>query len=108
MPDLTAANFGKANDPRAADVAHALLGLVGENVALLAGQIAVALASAGEGGAPRRRPDVLYAGSTLRNNPLLVEILGNVTSLVGAQAAFLPLGEFTGALGALARVRPEG
>lgn len=108
MPDLTAANFGKAHEPRAADVAHALLGLVGENVALLAGQIAVALATAAEGGTPRHRPDVLYAGSTLRNNPLLVEILGNVTSLVGAQASFLPLGEFTGALGALARVRTEG
>jgi type II pantothenate kinase len=108
MPDLTAANFGKAHEPRAADVAHALLGLVGENVALLAGQIAVALATAVDGGTPRWRPDVLYAGSTLRNNPLLVEILGNVTSLVGAQASFLPLGEFTGALGALARVRPEG
>jgi type II pantothenate kinase len=108
MPDLTAANFGKAHEPRAADVAHALLGLVGENVALLAGQIAVALATAVEGGTPRWRPDVLYAGSTLRNNPLLVEILGNVTSLVGARASFLPLGEYTGALGALARVRTEG
>ncbi len=108
MPDLTAANFGKAHeahDPRAADVAHALLGLVGENVALLAGQIAVALASTADGGAPRRRPEVVYAGSTLRNNPLLVEILASVTGLVGAQASFLPLGEFTGAVGALARVR---
>ena len=57
------------------------------------------------GGPPRRRPDVLYAGSTLRNNPLLVEILGNVTALVGARASFLPFGEFTGALGALARAR---
>jgi type II pantothenate kinase len=108
VPDLTAANFGKAIEPRADDVAHALLGLVGENVALLAGQIAVALASSADGGATRRRPDVLYAGSTLRNNPLLVEILGGVTALVGAQASFLPLGEFTGALGALARVRPGG
>jgi len=108
VPDLTAANFGKAREPRAADVAHALLGLVGENVALLAGQIAVALASAADGGTPRRRPDVVYAGSTLRNNPLLVEILGNVTALVGARASFLPFGEFTGALGALARVRSGG
>lgn len=108
VPDLTAANFGKAHDPRASDVAHALLGLVGENVALLAGQIAVALASASDGGAPRRRPDVVYAGSTLRNNPLLVEILGSVTALVGARASFLPFGELTGALGALARVRTGG
>lgn len=111
VPDLTAANFGKAHgghDPRAADVAHALLGLVGENVALLAGQIAGTLAPAAEDGAPRRRPDVLYAGSTLRNNPLLVEILGSVTALVGARASFLPFGEFTGALGALARVRSAG
>ena len=55
VPDLTAANFGKAFEPRAADVAHALLGLVGENVALLAGQIAVALASSADGGTPRRQ-----------------------------------------------------
>jgi len=108
VPDLTAANFGKAREPRAADVAHALLGLVGENVALLAGQIAVALASSAVGEAPRRRPDVVYAGSTLRNNPLLVEVLGSVTALVGARASFLPFGEFTGALGALARVRSGG
>lgn len=111
VPDLTAANFGKAHeghDPRAGDVAHALLGLVGENVALLAGQIAGALAPPGDDGPARRRPDVLYAGSTLRNNPLLVEILGGVTALVGARASFLPLGEFTGALGALARVRAGG
>jgi type II pantothenate kinase len=108
VPDLTAANFGKAHEPRAVDVAHALLGLVGENVALLAGQIAVALASSADDGASRRRPDVLYAGSTLRNNPLLLEILGGVTALVGAQASFLPLGEFTGALGSLARVRAGG
>jgi type II pantothenate kinase len=108
VPDLTAANFGKAHEPRAADVAHALLGLVGENVALLAGQIAVALTSAAEGGTVRRRPDVVYAGSTLRNNPLLVEILASVTGLVGAQASFLPFGEFTGALGALSRIRSGG
>ena len=31
-----------------------------------------------------------------------------VTALVGARASFLPLGEFTGALGALARVRSGG
>lgn len=108
VPDLTASNFGKVHEPRAADVAHALLGLVGENVALLAGQIASSLASSADDGTPRRRPDVLYAGSTLCNNPLLVEILGSVTALVGAQASFLPLGEFTGALGSLARVRAGG
>ena len=70
-----------------------------------ASTVAFGLAAPGEEGAPRRRPEVLYAGSTLRNNPLLVEILGSVTALVGARASFLPLGEFTGALGALARVR---
>lgn len=91
--DLTAANFGKlaGSDRDAADVAHALMGLVGENVALIC---------AGLGGALGVR-DFVFAGSTLRRNPPLVEILGNIARATGGRTTFLADGEFSGAVGAL-------
>ncbi len=105
VPELTAANFGKVDSREPADVANALIGLLGENVALLAGELALRTAPPADAGAFRGRPDVVYAGSTLRNNPLLEDVLRAVTALVGASAHFLPRGEFTGACGALARAR---
>jgi type II pantothenate kinase len=95
--DLTAANFGKAGgrpaqgDPERADVAHALMGLVAENVALIC---------AGIGGALQVRT-VVFGGATLRGNRPLVEILAQITGFTGTHATFLPEGEFAGALGAL-------
>jgi type II pantothenate kinase len=94
--DLTAANFGKAGgqgggQARRADIAHALMGLVAENVALIC---------AGLGGALQVRT-VVFAGSTLRCNRPLVEILGQITGFTGTRPTFLPEGEFAGALGAL-------
>jgi type II pantothenate kinase len=94
--DLTAANFGKlgrraAAGPERADLAHALMGLVAENVALIC---------AGLGAALQVRT-VVFGGSTLRANPALVEILGQITGATGSRATFLPDGEFAGALGAL-------
>jgi type II pantothenate kinase len=102
-PSLTASNFGKpglSRDPR--DLVNAAVGLLGENVALMAGAMARGL--------PRMkgassRPTVVYAGTTLRHHDVLKEILADVTALAGADARFLPTGEFTGALGALARAR---
>jgi type II pantothenate kinase len=95
--DLTAANFGKAGlrvgaaGPARADVAHALMGLVAENVALIC---------AGLGAALQVRT-VVFGGSTLRENRPLVEILGQITGFTGTHPTFLPDGEFAGALGAL-------
>ncbi len=90
--DLTAANFGKAGArPERADLAHALMGLVAENVALIC---------AGIGGALQVRT-VVFGGSTLRGNRPLVDILGQITGFTGTRATFLPEGEFAGALGAL-------
>jgi type II pantothenate kinase len=95
--DLTAANFGKAAvtaaaaAPRRADVAHALMGLVAENVALIC---------AGLGSALQVRT-VVFAGSTLRRNRPLVEILAQIAGFTGTRPTFLPEGEFAGALGAL-------
>ena len=106
-PSLTASNFGKpsaSRDPR--DLVNAAMGLLGENVALMAGALAVSLMRVRRGTRGRlARPTVVYAGTTLRGNDLLREILEEVTHLAGAEARFLPSGEFTGAVGALAHAR---
>jgi type II pantothenate kinase len=95
--DLTAASFGKALGggdqvaPARADVAHALMGLVAENVALICAGLRAAL----------QVRTVVFGGSTLRGNRPLVEILGQITGFTGTRPIFLPDGEFAGALGAL-------
>lgn len=96
--DLTAANFGKlarriaaGDEPSRADIAHALMGLVAENVALIC---------AGLGGA-LQVGRVVFGGSTLRGNEPLVAILRQITTATGAAVTFLPDGEYAGALGAL-------
>jgi type II pantothenate kinase len=103
--DLTAANFGKlareltraagapalASAERRADLAAGVMGLVGENIALICAGLAAATDA----------QSIVYAGFTLRDNPRLIEILSEVTALCGCRACFLPNGEFAGALGAL-------
>ena len=96
--DLTAANFGKLAPRLAAgervsdaDLSHALMGLVGENVALVCAGLAAAA----------QVPRIVFGGSTLRDNPVLVEVVGDITRALGREPVFLPRGEFAGALGAL-------
>ena len=95
--DLTAANFGKAagrsgaGKPERADVAHALMGLVAENVALICAGLGAALGVR----------TVVFGGSTLRENRPLVDILAQITGFTGTRPTFLHDGEFAGALGAL-------
>jgi type II pantothenate kinase len=96
--DLTASSFGRVaraagsgRRPQPADLAHALMGLVGENVALLCGGLAAATQV--------RR--VVFAGSTLRGNTALEDVLRQITSALGREPRFLRDGEFAGALGAL-------
>jgi type II pantothenate kinase len=102
---FTAANFVKlgreltsargkpapASAERRADLAAGVMGLIGENIALICAGLAAATEATG----------VVYAGFTVRDNPRLIEILGEVTTLCGHRAYFLPDGEFAGALGAL-------
>lgn len=102
--DLTAANFGKLAPRLAAgervapaDLAHALMGLLGENVALVCAHLAAA--------AQVRR--IVFGGSTLRGNDALVEILGGITRALGREPVFLPRGEHAGALGALLLASPD-
>jgi type II pantothenate kinase len=80
---------GGAPEPR--DLAHAIMGLVGENVALICSGLAAAA----------RVSRIVFGGTTLRGNPSLSEILGFLTAAAGFDAIFLPNGEFAGALGAL-------
>lgn len=95
--DLTAASFGKlagpARDgaPAPRDLAHAVIGLVGENVGLICGALALLA------GVTR----IVFGGTTLRGNPALVEILRGRCAAMAREAVFLRDGEFAGALGAL-------
>ena len=98
LGDLTAASFGKLArltggqaPPAPEDLAHAVMGLVGENVALICGGL----------GAAHQVERVVFGGSTLRNNHTLREVLKLITSALGHETIFLPDGEFAGALGAL-------
>ena len=95
--DLNASSFAKlaraSTDAPAdrSDLAHALMGLVGENIALICNGLA-ALTQA-------RR--LVFGGATLRNNAALREILESLIAMLGREVIFLVDGEFAGALGAL-------
>lgn len=95
--DLNASSFAKLARkdvrPRPEDVAHAIMGLVGENVAIICGNLARAA------GAER----IVLAGGSLRDNPALSDILLAVSAFSGLQTLLLTHGEFAGALGALSR-----
>jgi type II pantothenate kinase len=102
LGDLTAASFGKlarisaANTtPAREDLAHAVMNLIGENVALICAGL----------GAAHQADRVVFGGSTLRDNPALREVLNLITSALGHEVVFLPHGEFAGALGALRLAR---
>jgi pantothenate kinase len=69
-----------------------VMGLVGENVALLCGGFA--RGSSVEG--------VVYCGSTLSENPALRRIVAEITTLFGHRPCFLAGGAFCGAVGAAA------
>jgi type II pantothenate kinase len=93
--DLTAANFGRAAlldaAPEPADVAHALMGLVGESIALICAGLRNSMSV----------KDVVFGGSTLRENTPLTDILAQILGFTGARTTFLDNGEYAGALGAL-------
>jgi len=90
--DITASNFGKALSNRKEDLARALLQMVGEVIASVACLAAQKAPQAGE---------IVYIGSSLRDNPVFHEVLESTTRFLGKEPDFLPHGEFTGAVGAL-------
>ncbi len=89
-PDLNAASFAKLASTAAADLAHAVAGMIGENVALLA------MAHARAEGIGT----VVYGGSTLDGNPALGGPLTFVTEALGGKALLLAEGAWCGAVGA--------
>jgi type II pantothenate kinase len=90
--ELNAASFAKLASREPADLAHALVGMLGENLGLICGSLARSTGARA----------VVYCGSTLLHNPELQEILSWVTLTQGAQAHFPQHGAFCGALGAVA------
>ena len=93
--DLTASALAKLGmtpeTPAQSDLAHAVIGLIGENVGLLAGALA----------ALTRAIRIVFAGSTLRRNPTLRNLLAGTTGALGREVIFPNDGEFAGAIGAL-------
>lgn len=84
--------------PSPADIAHALVALVGENVSLMCSALAAA------------HPEVrqlVFGGATLRHNPAMRAIIQQITKARGLEALLLEDGEFTGALGALTLAEEE-
>jgi type II pantothenate kinase len=97
LGDLTAANFAKLRSERREDLAAALVTLVGETVALMAGALA---RGAGV-------ETIVYCGSTLAGNPALTAVLDDITRRFGGTPRFLRAGAYCGALGAAALVAPQ-
>ena len=102
--DITASCFarlahpaGSDSKPSREDLAAAIMGLIGENVALICSALAKTC-----GVTP-----IFFGGSTLRGNPQLRAILIGLTTALGHPARILPDGEFTGATGALEAARTK-
>jgi type II pantothenate kinase len=76
---------------RPEDLAAAVMGLVGENVALVCCGLAAAA------GLSR----LVYGGATLHDNPALVAIVKTVSAGLGREPILLENGSFAGAVGAL-------
>jgi type II pantothenate kinase len=88
----TASNFAKLESTRPEDVAHALMGLVGETVVL------VALGLARNGGTDT----VVCCGTTLEGNAPLRSIVEEIATFFGLRPLFLARGAYCGAVGATA------
>ena len=96
--DLTAANFAKLRSRRREDLAAALAVLVGETVALMAGALARGASV----------DTIVYCGSTLRENPAVTAVLGDITRRFGSTPRFLRAGSYCGAVGAAALAASRG
>jgi type II pantothenate kinase len=95
--EVNAASFGKlarrgAARVQSADLAHGIMGLVGENVGLICAGLA----------ARHEVERIVFGGSTLRENSALTEIVGGACRVLGRRPHFPAEGQYAGALGALA------
>jgi type II pantothenate kinase len=90
--NLTASNFAKLDSTQPEDVAHALMGLVGETVVL------VALGLARNAGVDT----VVCCGTTLEGNAPLHDVIAEISTFFGLRPLFLARGAYCGAVGAMA------
>ena len=89
--DLNAASFAKLGSREPADLGHALMAMIGENVGLICSSLATLHGA----------DTILYCGSTVRDeNPTLREVLRGIGAAFGHSARFLQQGAFGAALGA--------
>src|SRR5262249_46790467 len=90
--EVNAASFARiarsaeGEGARSDGLMQALMGLVGENVALICGGLAAA----------HRVSPIVFGGTSLRDNPTLVGVLRLVCLALGTHPTFLPRGEFAG------------
>jgi len=91
-PRLTASCFAKAASRDPADLAQALVGLLGENIGLSSAALARA----------RGIDTLVFGGSAVSASPLLGEILRLAAQVGGVDARLLPDGAYCGAVGAAA------
>lgn len=94
--DLTASNFGnvKSGDRdkvRHADELQAVIALVAESVSTIGINLAAGFDA----------EDIVFIGSTMLNNDVMIDIINYYIPLKGMQPHFIENGEFSGALGAL-------
>ena len=89
--DVTASNFGKAASRKPEDLGRALLQMVGEVLAVISSLAADKVGA----------QEVLYIGASLRNNPILTEVLESITRFMGQRPRFVQNSEYAGAIGAL-------
>jgi type II pantothenate kinase len=91
-PALAAVTTDDAHEPPAPeDLAAAIMGLVAENIALICNAHATAAGVS----------TIVYGGSTLTENPLLVQTVRVLTQVLGQEALVLPESGHAGALGAM-------
>lgn len=89
---MNASSFAKLESREPADLAHALMGVLGENVALIGAVVARA----------HGLSTAIFGGSTLHHNASLQRILEEVSQMSGIRPLFLERGALCGAVGAAA------
>lgn len=94
--NLTASNFAKIGSTRPEDLAHALMGLVGETVVLVSLGLARAAGT----------DTVVFCGTTLAHNPPLRAIVAEIATFFGLVPLFLAGGAYCGAVGAASYSQP--
>jgi type II pantothenate kinase len=100
--DLTASNFGnvmhQSGDRIPADLLASVMSLVGETIAT------VSILAAQQHGVS----NIVYIGSSFVGNDVLRDVVVRNTEFMGAAPIVLQNGEYSGAIGALLSITPDG